>query len=211
MNEEREWEVWNEELVDDIEIKYWGGIDHKRGRHWELNKWVSEYVKKGDSVLEIAPGMGHFYDMIKDSCGSYLGLDTSSAMVKKFKGFFPEANVRIGDAFNLKDEPNADIVINVDMLMHIPEPEGDYTQTIQLIKNMLEKADRELVFTIRMSEEGQESWCITKAYYDGTLTIRAYSKEDMLKILKQAKGEDDTVKYRFYDPRTSIWRIIKNA
>ncbi|MCK5643632.1 MAG: class I SAM-dependent methyltransferase [Gammaproteobacteria bacterium] len=212
-DELREWEVWDGKLVNDLEIKHWGDPDHKRGRHWLLNSYVATYVKEGDTVLEIAPGMGHLYSMIKETAHKYLGLDTSQAMIDKFKENFPEADskddlyktcIRYGDAFTLEDEPIADVVLNVDMLMHIP---GELKVIEYLIHEMYVKARRLFVFTLRMTVDDADSWCISKEYYDGKLTIRAVKRRDFMEIMNRIMRPQSKLFEREFDDRTTIWRV----
>ena len=212
----REWEVWDDEHVGRLVKEVWGDVNHRRGRHWELNSRVAKYVEKGDSVLEIAPGIGHLYGMIRDKVSNYVGLDTSEAMVAQFKFFFPDAEVRYGDAFNLQDEPVADVVLNVDMLMHIP---GDVDLVIKpIIGQLWGRAKKRLVFTMRMTPDEKESWCIQRDYIpmpnevadlkkkNMKLTIRAISQSEMKRVLGELQ-EAESYYEDYYDERTSIWVV----
>ena len=132
VSKDRYWEVWDAKHVHDLENVHWGkaGTPAARGRHQALNQMVADLIPKGMSVLEVAPGQGHLYAILRQDgkTGSYRGRDSSPDMVNRFRELFPEADVGAGDVYDLSAEPTADCVVAVDLLMHLPT---DLTQPMQ--------------------------------------------------------------------------------
>ncbi len=202
----RQHEVWDKAHVDSLITKVWGDTNHERGRHWDIQMRVAKHINENKDVLEVAPGVGHLFKIIRDKCATYRGRDTSPAMIAQFQDYFPNADIALGDAYDLQDQESADIVVSVDMLMHLP---GDLTVPIV---QMWEKAKEKLIFTIRLAEE--KSWIVKRNYNheDGTrsLIVRGDTKEDLGKIFAQLEGLD-RVEEDYYDSRTSIIVCYREA
>jgi len=207
---DRPWEIWDENHVTRLLSNVWGKPGYERGRHWELNKWIADMIEE-DSVLEVAPGMGHLYFMIKDKT-DYRGRDTSQAMIDKFLEFFPEANVKYGDAYDLSEEDPADIVICIDLLMHLPEEDMEH-----VIRQLWSRTGKLLIFTMRMSDE---SWCSRRQWIragNGNtiieepkyLILRAETLDHIHDIIGRldgiAKSEDV-----YFDERTTIFKVWRS-
>jgi len=132
-------------------------------------------------------------------------LDTSVDMVNQFHEFFPDADVRIGDAFHLEEEPSVEVVVNVDMLMHIP---GELAVIEYLIKQMYDKAEKKLIFTLRMTD-GDSRYTSRKIRPDSDkrVTYRAVSYDDFYKLMLRLHIYN--IIEVVHDSRTSIWVVTK--
>lgn len=216
--EKRYWEVWSKDHVDRLEKEVWGtpGI-HPRGRHHELMmRHVALIPHNTKTILEVGVGMGHLYAEIREKPYIYLGLDTSEAMVRKFKDNFEEANVRIGDVFNLDNEPVVDCVICEDVLMHLP---GDLMVPLKQLWSRVKRGGT-LIVSMRMTEADNPSWLIEREYIpmpnqfaalspDKKLIIRAANHKEFEDKIRSLEPMPEFLKEHFYDERTSIYEVKK--
>jgi len=214
---ERYWEVWSKDHVDRIEKEVWGEAGlHPRGRHHELVRRHVALIPRGTkTILEVGAGMGHLYVEIKTSGYDYLALDSSVAMVEKFKERFPEANVKVGDVFNLGNEPVVDCVICEDVLMHLPDIERPLSELWSRVK-----AGGTLIVSMRMTEGENLSWKIEREYIpmpppnellapDKRLIIRAINRREFEKMIVSLDPHPKYFSEHFYDERTSIYEAVK--
>lgn len=214
MDKDRYWEIWNEEIVDRLEKEIWGEAgNHPRGRHHELVQRHVALIPRGAlTLLEVGCGPGFLYSEIKDGLIKYLGLDTSAAMIEKFRKRFPEANVRYGDVFNLSSEPTADCVVCEDVFMHLP---GDLAIPLNQLWGRVNNGGA-LIVSMRMTEKDNPSWLIEREYVpmpnepgkldpSKKLIIRAENHVEFEAKIKTLNPE--FWKEHFYDERTSIYEI----
>src|SRR3990167_5210527 len=90
----KEWEVWDKYRVDGL-VKGWGDprlcikeMNPESGKkHWRLVKKIHSLVE-GKSVLDVGCCLGHLFILLKDV--DYLGIDSSKAMLRKARNFFPK-------------------------------------------------------------------------------------------------------------------------
>src|SRR5690606_9331623 len=74
---------------------------------------VDEFVHAGDAVLDLGVGAGRTTPALVERCGRYVGIDVSAAMVDAARRSFPDADLRVGDAADLRDFDDAsfDVVV----------------------------------------------------------------------------------------------------
>jgi SAM-dependent methyltransferase len=213
----RYWEVWDRKHVHDLEYEHWGtaGTPKSRGRHHALNQMVAELVPKGASILEVAPGQGHLYGILKElgNFDDYHGRDTSQDMIDRFKEVFPEVDITQGDAYDLEGEPMVDAVVNVDMLMHLP---AELDTPIQQMWSRV-KPGGVLLTTMRHPEGDKESWIVERNYISDRntdeqgkrLVVRAMRRDEFSAILSGLHPSPSVFTEKVYDARTSIWVVVK--
>ena len=119
MNSEKPWEVWDSEQVDELMRLWWGPINGKKGRHQKLMKEVSELIT-GRTVLDVACGPGYLLSFLKKDI-KYLGVDSSPAMISRARSYKRKASFVLGSAYDLSNFENADTVVCVDLIRHLPE------------------------------------------------------------------------------------------
>jgi len=134
----KRWE--NKDYINDLER---GWSDHK---DWPEKKatreWLKNNVNKGHKVLDVGCGTGFYTQTIADICGNdgYTGVDASSNMVEfcndKFSGIkFKQVN--IFDLDKNFEENEFDVVINCDVLVHIPATDRAIKQLYRVTKKKL--------------------------------------------------------------------------
>ncbi len=91
---------------------------------WPETKFLFDNIKKRDKVLDLGCGNGRFYQFLKDKDINYVGIDSSSRLIEKAKGRYPDVDFRVADALSLPFSDNFfDKVFNIAVLHHIPSEE----------------------------------------------------------------------------------------
>ncbi|MEK7167706.1 MAG: class I SAM-dependent methyltransferase, partial [Patescibacteria group bacterium] len=104
-----------------------GDFSSTRGKWWKGFGNFSQYVKPGDSVLDLGCGNGRMADIFSDSQVSYLGLDNSEELIKIARKRFennPKVKFEAGDILDLHLEKGKySLVLLIAVLHHIPTKE----------------------------------------------------------------------------------------
>ena len=89
---------------------------------WEELRFLGDYVKDGDNVLDIGCGNGRFLEAVKNKDFHYLGIDNSKSLLKQARDTYGNIGTFIeGNALDLPCENNSfDIVVSFGVLHHIP-------------------------------------------------------------------------------------------
>lgn len=99
-----------------------------RGRLWpELEKF-GQYVKDGDTVLDLGCGNGRLYKLFEDRAVKYIGIDSSEKLIQiaNTKYQIPDTKYKfmVADTLNLPfKEETFDAVFSIALLHHIPSEE----------------------------------------------------------------------------------------
>jgi alkylated DNA repair protein alkB family protein 8 len=95
-----------------------------RERLWEDLKFLFDYLKKGDKVLDLGCGNGRFYPWFQEKGVAYVGIDFSSSLIEIAKKKFPEGKFYLGNALELPFKNNEfDVLFAIALLHHIPSNE----------------------------------------------------------------------------------------
>ena len=133
----RDWEVWNEKTVDFIEETWGSPTKGNPIRHQKLIETVSKHIEDG-SVLDVGSGLGHLYNYLKPKIKTYLGVDSSPAMVKRAQSHFGKHLFVVGDAYDLSPQPMMDTVVCCDVVKHVPE-------TLPILEQLWSKANKQVI------------------------------------------------------------------
>jgi len=91
--------------------------------YWDELKRFVDYVREGESVLDVGCGNGRAYELFKSKNVNYAGVDVSPAMIDNARKFWqtPQTVFEVGDLMNLPvPDDRYDIVIATGVLQHIP-------------------------------------------------------------------------------------------
>ena len=98
--------------------------DGWKRRAWYYYGWLARIlageVPPGARVLDVGCGTGTLLDAVRPAFG--VGVDLSSAMVKRARERFPRLQFRVGDAAALEPGEVFDRVMMVDLLEHLDDP-----------------------------------------------------------------------------------------
>lgn len=87
----------------------------------EIRFLFSDYIKKGDNVLDLGCGNGRYYNIIKEKGAEYLGVDNSVELIKIAQQKYPEADFMAMDALKtIFPDFHFDKVVSIAVLHHIP-------------------------------------------------------------------------------------------
>jgi SAM-dependent methyltransferase len=138
---------WNEERVHFYKETWGPPTDPKNWRNLDRME-IPVSLLKGDTVLDVGCGLGHLYYALKGKVTQYVGVDASPFMLKKAREFFPEADFREGDVYNLSEFPLADTVYSISLLIHLPSIE-------EPIKQLWNRTKKRCVFLIPLGRKEQ--------------------------------------------------------
>ena len=204
----RENEIWDTPGHAEYLEKCWGEGSNAGGRHWELLKCIAELVR-GETVLDAGCGMGHFYPVLMKEKPDvdYRGFDNSVEMLKRAQGFFGDEAHRftIGDIYDLSQIPNADTVVCISVLLHLPE-------VAKPIEQLWSKADKELIISLRTDEKGflhSRPYSGKTALPEGkNLIIRGERVENLFTYFG-CLDDVGSIEVLFFDSRSSIFRLTR--
>lgn len=97
-----------------------------RGKWWQGFGGFNEYIKDGDSVLDLGCGNGRMADIFVDHNIEYLGVDNSDELIKLAQKRFkdnPSYKFEVGDALTINYQNQFDLVLMIAVLHHIPTRE----------------------------------------------------------------------------------------
>ncbi len=88
---------------------------------WEEMKFLFDFLKKGDRVLDLGCGNGRWYPLFKEKEVDYFGVDFSEKLVAIAKKTFPEAKFLVANALSLPFENHFfDKIYSIAVLHQIP-------------------------------------------------------------------------------------------
>lgn len=89
----------------------------------EFNIFIN-YIKEGDSVLDVGCGNGRLLELLEDKHINYLGIDISEKLIELAKKKYPQNNFLVADNLNLPfPNNNFDKVFSIAVLHTIPSEE----------------------------------------------------------------------------------------
>jgi alkylated DNA repair protein alkB homolog 8 len=140
-----------------------------RDRMWPEVKFLFDYVKEGEVVLDLGCGNGRFSSYLEKT--KYVGIDFSKGMIKEAEKRFPEKKFLTGDAFNLPFEENYfDKVYSIAVIHQIPSHKYRL-QALFEIKRVLKKGGMVFLTAWKMSKE-EKNLCIETPFSDQDICLK---------------------------------------
>lgn len=138
--------AWDKKRVENHIVTY-GAPDNPSPRYKRRMLFASERVV-GDSVLDVACGVGHLYHCLSPRVKLYKGIDSSKEMIRVAREYAPDGLFKVGDAYDLSEEEISDTVIAMSLLIHIERKDLQ-----QIIEQMWMHVRKALVFTIPVDKD----------------------------------------------------------
>jgi len=178
--------VWDKERAKRY-IRTYGAPDNPKPEYKKRMVFVSQHVT-GNSVLDVACGVGHLYPYIAPNVATYKGIDISADMISCARKFFPKGDFEVGDAYNLIGEYEYDTVVSTSLLIHIPLNDVEV-----VIKQMWHRALKELIFTVPIDRDYS---CFLSDVYGESL-ITHLSLATLNNILDRLNNTEEVKKIPF--------------
>jgi ubiquinone/menaquinone biosynthesis C-methylase UbiE len=141
----RSWEVWDKEHVARIAKDGWGkSAEYHKGLI--VGRVLDE--TEGDSVLDVGCGVGRYASFYRHLPPMYLGVDSSDEMLAVARQRYPEMVFKRGDIYDLSGVPDADTVIAIAVLIHMPDVES-------AVRELWGKSKRCLMVTVTIQKGGR--------------------------------------------------------
>ncbi|MFC1711391.1 class I SAM-dependent methyltransferase [Patescibacteria group bacterium] len=134
-------------------------IKPRENKNWQVIRSLE--MKKGDQVLDVGCGTGHFLARIKSSLGiKGVGIDFSTESIKQAKRWQKrDLSYLVANAEKLpfKNE-SFDYVLSFDVLEHIK----DQKKVLIEMARVLKKGGKLLLYTINKRQQGTWNWLLEK-------------------------------------------------
>lgn len=165
---------------------------------------VEKTVEVGETVLDMACGTCNDYLLFKETPVKYYGRDFTPKFVRRGKQRFPEADVELGDVFDIPFEDNTiDVVYCKDLLEHLPPK-----KYVAAIKEMWRVTGKRMMIAFFLAPHiGETKYrVIRKLHWNNQ-----YSKKDIIRalVLKNIKKIDITE--NIGQNNSALYVVDKNA
>jgi ubiquinone/menaquinone biosynthesis C-methylase UbiE len=126
-----------------------------RDRVWPELKFLFDYTKAGEKILDLGCGNGRFSQYLEET--DYVGIDFSEGMISEARKRFPKKTFFIGDLLSLPfKEECFDKIYSIAVIHHLPS-HGYRLQALAEIKRVLKKEGLVFLTAWKMSEKEKEN------------------------------------------------------
>ncbi len=123
------------ELVRDDYDKQAHTFARSRDRMWSELRFLFDYSRKGDKVLDLGCGNGRFSQYLRES--EYTGVDFSKNLIEEAEERFPSKLFKVGSALQIPfEEKTFDKVYSIAMIHQVPGKDNRI-KALQDIKRVL--------------------------------------------------------------------------
>jgi len=175
-------QAWDKKRVEN-HIATYGAPDNPNPRYKHRMLFASERVV-GDSVLDVACGIGHLYHILSPKIQHYKGIDSSKEMIMTARKNAPDGLFAVGDAYDLSEEGMYDTVIAMSLLIHIEQKDLQH-----IIEQMWTHTRKVLVFTIPVDKDFSKTVELSRKIPEasGTTLITHVSEKTLDGLLNNFK------------------------
>ena len=177
--------AWDEKRVEN-HIATYGPPDNPNPRYKNRMLLASKQII-GDSVLDVACGLGHIYHTLNPKTLNYKGIDSSKDMIRIAKECAPDGIFAVGDAYDLSEEGMYDTVIAMSLLIHIEQED-----LLHIIEQMWKHTRKALIFTIPIDKDFSKIVELNRKISEaiGTTLITHISENTLNGLLNKLKMRD---------------------
>jgi tRNA (uracil-5-)-methyltransferase TRM9 len=187
--------------------------DFSNTRHflWEELKPLSQYVQKGDKVLDLGCGNGRLVDLLREKEIDYVGVDNAERLIGAAKNKYPDNNFIVADSLNLPfPQDFFDKVFSIAVFHHIPSEEYRL-KFLNEIKKVL-KPKGQIILTVWNLWQGKTIW---KTLFSNLfLKLIRKNKLDINDIFYPWKGQKGKVliqRYIHLFTKEELKRLVETA
>ncbi len=158
-----------EDLQEDYNLVS-SSFANSRDRFWEEMKFLFDYAKKGEDILDLGCGNGRFCEYLKQT--NYTGVDFSENMIKEARKRYPKNNFLVGDALSLPFKDSSfDKVYSIAVIHQIPSKEYREKAVLE-IKRVLRPGGMSFVTVWNFGKEN-------KLFYLKNILLNIFSKSSL--------------------------------
>jgi len=174
--------AWDKQRVEN-HIATYGPPDNPNPNYKNRMLFASKQII-GDSVLDVACGLGHLYHTLKPKTLNYKGIDSSKEMIMTAREKAPDGLFAVGDAYDLSEEGMYDTVIAMSLLIHIEKKDLQH-----IIEQMWTHTRKALVFTIPVDKDFSKTVELSRKIPEasGTTLITHVSEKTLDGLLNNFK------------------------
>lgn len=178
---------------------------------WPELERLLTFLKDGDRVLDVGCGNGRLLENVGERKISYLGIDSSEALIKIAKKNYPDNNFEVLDILNLTTlNEKFDLVISVAVLHHLPSKE----LRLEALKGFKElSASRgKIIFSVWKIWPNKKYWkYLLKNIWD-IITFRSDLEfGDLLFPWKDNQGKPLSERYYHAFTKSGLRRLLRQA
>ncbi len=181
-----------------------------RDRMWEELKFLFDYAKENEEVLDLGCGNGRFSKYLEKT--NYVGVDFSKEMIVEAKKRFPNKKFLVGDVLNLPFEKERfDKVYSIAMIHQIPSDEYRL-KAMKEIRRVLKEGGRVFltVWNVKREEDYKKVPSDERAIYLKRKRYYYLFKEGELSSLAKKAGltvvEEDVIEE---EKRSNFYLIVE--
>jgi len=169
--------AWDKKRVEN-HIATYGTPDNPNPRYKRRMLFASERVA-GDSVLDVACGVGYLYNILRHRISQYKGIDTSKDMIRVARECASDGTFVVGNAYDLSKERMYDTVIAMSLLIHIERKD-----LFHIIEQMWKHTRKTLIFTIPVDKDFSKTFELSRKIPEASgATLITHVSENTLKGL----------------------------
>ena len=178
-------QAWDKKRVEN-HIATYGTPDNPNPRYKRRMLFASERVV-GDSVLDVACGVGRLYNILRHRTSQYKGIDSSKEMIRVAREYAPDGLFAVGDAYDLSEEGRYDTVISMSLLIHIERKDLPH-----IIEQMWKHTRKTLIFSIPIDKDFSKTFELSRKIpkASGTTLITHVSENTLNGLLNKLKMRD---------------------
>lgn len=179
---------------------------------WPEISRFTEIVKTGDRILDAGCGNGRLLEALKDKATNYLGVDSSSELIKLAQTNYPGKKFIVGDILNLDmvAENNFAYVFCLAVWQHIPSRE----LRLAALKQLAKKISPEGVLIISVWNLWQQPKYrrqLWKNYWLKIFTRRELGFNDLIFPWKNSRGEAVSERYYHAFTKKELKKLVRLA
>lgn len=176
---------------------------------WPKLKELGDEVFDNAFVLDLACGNGRLLEAFKDKKINYLGVDSSSELIKIAKKDYPGFNFKVANMIDFKADKKYDYIFCIAALQHIPSHKLRL-EVLSDIKNSLTK-DGRLIISNWNLWESPHRFKLYKNIFKKIIGLNKLAYNDIVFPWKDNKGRDLSSRYYHAFTKRELMSLASKA
>jgi len=189
----RSWDVWDEKLAQEL-LRKWGYPKKNEDSSYHKLLLKATELCVGKSVLDVGCGFGQLAYYLAPNI-SYLGVDSSEAMLKKARKLNQNLHLKLADVYDLSSLGNYDTVYAMSLLIHLPDLK-------EPLEELCEHANKSVVLSLFVKD-------FDSITIKNQVIRRFASMHTLERVFRKIPKIREWKNYTFEDPRLNYTRIFR--